>query len=404
MHTATRLPAATGQPRPLPSPSAWLPPLALALAGCLFLLLTAGPTPAAWACSGLLLAGAAACARIASLGAIPPLAAAAAAPAAPQRHAIEGLDTLCEKVLPVWNRQIDTAKVQTEEAVTALSGRFSGISQKLEAAVAASQSAAGGIDSQADAGMIGLLNHSRSELDAVTVSLRGSLDTKRAMLEDISRLAGFTDELRKMAADVASIANQTNLLALNAAIEAARAGEAGRGFAVVADAVRELSTQSGQTGKRIAEKIDSVNAAIGATTRAAGEYARLDEEGLRQAEAAVHNVLERFRGAAAGLSESAAILQRESCGIRDEISDVLVSLQFQDRVSQIISHVTGDLDKLGALLAQFHVDRDAGRLPGALDATGWLNDLAQTYTTAEQLIVHTGGSAAAPRESEITFF
>jgi len=40
---------------------------------------------------------------------------------------------------------------------------------------------------------------------------------QRSLLEEVTRLVTFTDELRKMAADVANIAEQTNLLALNAA-------------------------------------------------------------------------------------------------------------------------------------------------------------------------------------------
>ena len=65
-----------------------------------------------------------------------------------------------------------------------------------------------------------------------------------------------------MAEEVANIAKQTNLLALNAAIEAARAGESGRGFAVVADEVRKLSTQSGETGTRIHDTVNTVSEAI----------------------------------------------------------------------------------------------------------------------------------------------
>jgi len=39
---------------------------------------------------------------------------------------------------------------------------------------------------------------------------------------------------------------------------------------------------------------------------------------------------------------------RKSSGISKEISDVLVSLQFQDRVSQILSHVRKNMDSLNS--------------------------------------------------------
>ncbi len=399
------------QPQPLPAAKTgqlWLPPFGVAALGIVFLLLDGNPAPMTLLYCGFLLAAAAIASRHATARFREPGDSFAGTPAGTPEPAVagtlDGLDTLCGKVLPVWVRQIDMAKAQTEEAITALSVRFSGISQKLEASALASRQAAGGIDSHDDEGIIGLLARSQKELDAVITSLKASLATKRGMLEDVAHLSRFTDELRKMAEDVASIANQTNLLALNAAIEAARAGEAGRGFAVVADEVRKLSTLSGETGKRISEKVQTVNSAIAATVSAADQYTRLDAETMGKAEVTVHGVLDQFRSAATGLTESAAILQRESQGIRDEIADVLVSLQFQDRVSQVLSHVTQDLDKLGGLLAGFNADRSEGRLSGSLDATAWLGELAQTYTTAEQRVIHGGGQAAGPKGSEITFF
>ncbi len=46
---------------------------------------------------------------------------------------IQGLDRLCIDVLPIWSRQVETASSQTEEAITSLTERFSGIHQRLEA-------------------------------------------------------------------------------------------------------------------------------------------------------------------------------------------------------------------------------------------------------------------------------
>jgi methyl-accepting chemotaxis protein len=307
----------------------------------------------------------------------------------------DGLDALCRSVLPVWARQIDAARRQTEDAITSLSGRFAGIAEKLEAAEAASRDAAGGLGS---GGMVETLEASRSELEAITRSLHKALENKRTMLREIACLAGFTGELKQMAADVGSIAGQTNLLALNAAIEAARAGEAGRGFAVVADAVRKLSTQSAETGKRITEKVEAVNAAIASTLDAADQTAKLDETTIRGADSAVAGILGRFSTAADALGTSSEILQRESTGIRGEVTDVLVSLQFQDRVSQMLMHIRNDLEKLGQ-----QVSASSGG-NAAFDVEGWLNQLANTYTMVEQHAVHAGGQDARPQESEITFF
>ncbi|BAL26472.1 methyl-accepting chemotaxis protein [Azoarcus sp. KH32C] len=298
---------------------------------------------------------------------------------------------LCGGILPVWSRHLQTVRMQTEEAIGTLSARFAGISDKLDTAVRASHEAAGNGAAGGD-GIVGMLEASRSELGAILASLRTAFDSKMHLLDEIARLAAFADELRGMADEVGKIAGQTNLLALNAAIEAARAGEAGRGFAVVADAVRELSRQSSETGKHISTNIAAVTAAIDATLHAANEQAHTDEQSISEADAAVASILERFHCATAGLEASAEILQRESSGIRGEVADVLVSLQFQDRISQMLGHLDDDMQKLAA--------QDAA----AIDVAAWLDELARSYTTEEQRVVHHGGGTARPATSEITFF
>ncbi len=314
---------------------------------------------------------------------------------------IKGLENLCKDVLPIWYRQVDTARVQTEDAITALTQRFSGINAKLEAAVSASKEAAGGIGG--DGGMVALLSRSEGELGAIITSLKAALQIKDSMVSEVMQLARFTDELKKMAADVGDIAAQTNLLALNAAIEAARAGEQGRGFAVVADEVRKLSTLSGETGKQIAEKVEVINRAMASAIESSEQYARQDAEVLSRSEASIRKVLGDFHGAAQNLGGSAEILQQESRGIRDEISDVLVSLQFQDRVSQILAHVKQYMEHLENLLGNWEQERGTGQMQVA-DAGEWLKDMELGYTTEEERLNHQGINQTAPASTEITFF
>jgi methyl-accepting chemotaxis protein len=320
-------------------------------------------------------------------------------------RSLDGLEEICEQALPIWSKQIETARSQTEESIMALAARFSGIVGKLEASVAASQTAAGGLGGSGEGNVLSVFSQSEAELTAVVDSLKSALESRSVMLGEVRELAGYTEELKKMAADVAAIASQTNLLALNAAIEAARAGETGRGFAVVADEVRKLSNLSGDTGKRISEKVEVINNAINSVSHEVENAAKQDELAGSNAEAAIGNVLSRFNGVTSRLSESAELLQRESAGIRDEISDVLVSLQFQDRTSQILSHVRGNLDGLHGHIKQHQQARTGGAQSAPMDARAWLDEMALSYTTAEQRHNHAGEPAAtAAGETEITFF
>ncbi|KPC34249.1 Methyl-accepting chemotaxis protein [Pseudomonas syringae pv. cilantro] len=303
--------------------------------------------------------------------------------------------------MPIWAKQVESSRQQTETAIVELTNRFTGISERLQDTVQASQHAAGELDGQNAGGALKVLSQSDSELSQVIDSLKATQASRDQTLSQVRSLTAYTGELRTMAADVAAIAAQTNLLALNAAIEAARAGEAGRGFAVVADAVRSLSSKSSETGQQMSAKVDIINNAITQLVQAASSGADQDSHSVTASEQSIQNVLERFQSITGRLAESADLLKQESYGIRDEMTDVLVSLQFQDRVSQILVHVRDNIDALHAHLLQASQSPDQAV---AIDARQWLARMESTYATDEQRRTHRGESAAQQHSQEITFF
>ncbi|WP_426140070.1 methyl-accepting chemotaxis protein [Pseudomonas sp. DWP3-1-2] len=303
--------------------------------------------------------------------------------------------------MPIWAKQVESSRQQTETAIVSLAARFTSISSRLQDTVHASQQAAGELSGQSADGAQHALAQSDGQLVQVIDSLKATQSSRDETLAQVRNLTAYTGELRTMAADVAAIAAQTNLLALNAAIEAARAGEAGRGFAVVADAVRSLSSKSSETGQQMSAKVDIINNAITQLVQAASSGADQDSNSVTTSESNIQQVLERFKTVTLRLAESAEMLQQESFGIRDELTDVLVSLQFQDRVSQILSHVRDNIDSLHAHLQQ------ASQSPEAttpLNARDWLARMEATYATEEQRHTHRGGTGAQQHSQEITFF
>ena len=311
------------------------------------------------------------------------------------KKAQEGaVDGICIEVLPVWAQQIETARSHTEEAVTQLTHRFAELAGRIQMSVEGSH------DGSAQA-LVALLSSSQNELNGIITGLREALSSKAVLQREITQLHEFTGQLQAMAKDVADVAKQTNPLALNAAIEAARAGEAGRGFAVVADEVRSLSTLSGNTGQKISETVETVNAAIHRTLEASEQYARQDAETLANSGNVIENVITQFNANASHLVQQSNTLREQSEAVGAEISDVLVALQFQDRVSQMLSHIRNDLNKLEQRLLD---RRTQGEALKPIDTKAWLDELAKTYTTAEQLAVHHGKTPASAASSDITFF
>lgn len=296
----------------------------------------------------------------------------------------------------MWNAQLELVRSHTEESALSLTSRFSEISSRLRASVATADS-----DAQ-NQPLLVLLQEAQKDLDSIIESMQSALASKATLMEEVTQLSNHTVALRQMAKDVGDIANQTNLLALNAAIEAARAGEVGRGFAVVADEVRKLSTLSAETGKQIAGTVETVNRAIDETLKVSRDYADQDNALVNSSSKVIGHVISRFGQAATQLSEASETMRAESTAVRQEVDDVLVALQFQDRVNQAINHVNADLKKLETIILESQQEAHA------IDAAQWLAELSKTYTMPEQHLAHRGQTVSSATknssESEITFF
>jgi methyl-accepting chemotaxis protein len=306
------------------------------------------------------------------------------------------LQQLSCATLARWSGHIEISRNHTEEAVSSLTREFDAILHCLRDALEQSRTASGG-----DGGFVAVIDEARTELSGMLQALNVALDEKQTLLQSVSRLAELTDELKHMASEVGEIAKQTNLLALNAAIEAARAGEAGRGFAVVADEVRKLSDLSGKTGLNIRDKVDSANRAMTEALAAAGRMSENDRVLVHDAESAIGRVIDRFNGTVVGLAESSRRLEEDGATVQTQVEDVIVHLQFQDRVSQIMAAVREDMARLAARIEADDRRWKAGETPDPIDVEDWIRELEKTYTTLEQHTLQAGKQSAAP---EITFF
>ena len=295
------------------------------------------------------------------------------------------------QAVPIWTKQVESARRQTEEAIVALSNRFEGIVNRLDSALGSGEES-GATAIAADAA------EGERHLAQVIEALRLIQQSRDALAEDIRALVKHTDELRKMSSDVESIAFQTNMLALNAAIEAAHAGAAGKGFAVVAHEVRALSEAARTTGKRITGTVGLISGALTEIGAKNEKVSSRDQQAVADSQAHIRTVLERFTQRTTALAAAAQQSQRAGEAIKAEVCESLVQLQFQDRVGQILQHVVGSMEQV----ERAPVDLSSGN--AAEQVRAQMESMARTYTTDEQRQLHRGLEAQAAKPQEVTFF
>ncbi|GAA3150154.1 hypothetical protein GCM10010466_46590 [Planomonospora alba] len=318
----------------------------------------------------------------------------AAAPAPDTPAHLHLITDLATKVAPVWSAQIDSSRAQMETAVSGLAEQFGGIVSNLDEVLASSAVVL-------DDGDGGAFERSRKRLGDVVGTLDDTLAVKRRASQELHTLLGLNEELKRMAAEVTGIAGQTHLLALNASIEAARVGAAGAAFGVVASEVRQLADRSLGISERMETKVTGIAEAIESVLTAAQESAEREDHAVAQANDEVQGVLEDLLSVVSTVRDSSAQLENAAVGIRAEINEAIVNLQFQDRVGQVLQHLRDNIDRLPELIAR---TREAEPGGASLDAEALLKALAEDYTMHEERQAHHSGAVARVRESEITFF
>lgn len=173
--------------------------------------------------------------------------------------------------------------------------------------------------------------------------------TAMGLVERMSDISAEVANVLGILGDIDQIAKQTNFLALNAAIEAARAGEAGRGFAVVADEVRNLSLRTGQFSMQIRDNIGRVHQFVDSAESAIFALAAQDMnfalQSKKQVEVAMHDVQEMN----SHVSLSLVKLGENASDLEVRVGHAITALQFQDLVTQLVSHSQGRVSGLQRL-------------------------------------------------------
>ena len=278
---------------------------------------------------------------------------------------------------------LDTDPLQEQQVSLDLAGRLSNLVAKdtEEAVVALTESLFSLLESSRQVSL-----HIEESLDSLTKGEAGLGNTaknleshwlsfrnlgenfaalQQALSADIQVLSQTVSAIDEFSDNISDLADQTNVLAINASIEAARVGLHGKGFAVIANQVQSLAKSSKQIAEKMATTVSDVVRTVEAsfdrqTQRIQGSQAliRRSETDLRTWSSLVEPQVLKV-GQMIEQSRSVASL------VTQELNRVTVSLQFQDRIRQILEHLRILTETAGKQIESF-TEVSLSEVPGPL--------------------------------------
>lgn len=289
-----------------------------------------------------------------------------------------GLENVCNKAFPIWTKQIETCSNTLMTELEAIANTFASIVEQLaqvKSAVTSNMNVLTGSESSAN------LTH---EMGTISSTLKTALSQQKEVVIEMQGLTPLSEQLELMAKNVNDIASQTNLLALNAAIEAARAGESGRGFSVVADEVRKLATDSAEIGSQMINQTEAIREKINTVLKTTEQAAQDESQIVINAESSLNSVIENYQSIVQKFQDSTDVLVNTSDHIENDISQTLVALQFQDRITQILQNVNKGIDQINTNIDGTLMQYKSGGQQQPIDVNHWVHNLTQNYTTSEE--------------------
>lgn len=204
-------------------------------------------------------------------------------------------------------------------------------------------------------GMSAILGGFMDMLGEVSAQSSGVIAKMEAMTE-------VMNQTFSLLANVEMITKQTNLLSLNAFIEAARSGEAGRGFQVVASEMRNLSQGSAKLNEQIRVQVEKSKKIVSETRDVVNQMAMRDMDALTEAKGDADLLFAKLADMNTHISENLGQVSEMTLSIDRSVGLAVQSLQFEDIVSQLLTHAEREIGEQDQTLADVR-----GRLQAFVD-------------------------------------
>lgn len=207
------------------------------------------------------------------------------------------------------------------------------------------------------------------EISKLSVSMATQFDDA---IHNLDAISGFIQTIHV-------ITRQTRLLSINASIEAARAGKEGEGFAVVAEEVKKLSEQVAKLSAEMDNRVGQISKSVGKSYSTLQQVNAIDMTDNIMLQDHIHTIMEQIIGQNERINEVLNHAVTDTKASAQSITKSVMSLQFQDHVSQVLGSTCAVLKEISRTLEDAAPEHTTinGSLHAAIDT-----ELLETITRA----------------------
>lgn len=303
-----------------------------------------------------------------------------------KKKSLQAEVSACLPIFAVLAGQLTESVQQVEQAVVQIGASFQGIADRSRDSVTQAASCLGASDSSTEteqAGGQALVTMTRQTMQRLLDRIEQARQLSLKTVESIAVVELGMQSAKKMLLKVDSIAAGIKLLSLNARIEAARAGQHGIAFGVVATETGKVASDAAAMSQAIREVIQNVSRDVLQMTTELRSRANSDQEVAQASKEETDRALDLLTASHEQMRRSVEFSVRNSEEVAKDVGRAIMSLQFQDAVSQRVSHVVATLREVEAGLSECVADAPCDTTADTLSST-WYERLEKSYTMAEE--------------------
>ena len=312
-----------------------------------------------------------------------------------------GAEVMVAQVVPVWGKQLDVTRDTASDGLGRLLETFAAMSGTLGTLAQQLDQGRPTLDAGAIEDVLADGSPSHAALAALMAPSQRAFAQRDAAVAELSQCADAVTELRQLGRQAREIGKHTRLVAFNASIEANRgSGQAGQaidsGAPAIANETRMLAGRMAEVGEQIERLVSRLEKTL-SPARLHGEINDTPADELQlELTLRARESLNALMAGLGGAMHSSNEVRSAATALQAQLEETFVMFQFGDRVSQMLSIVSNDMQNFGRWV-------DANPYATQSDAADWLANLERSYTMDEQRSQH-HGNVHVDRGSEIEFF